>query len=277
MAILHFIKCLVGTQPGLLELFLCVRTPLDGRKKDERGGDGLVTGQKKKGVGDGKNSSYYLAPESCLCAVLNLIDPSNQVSVVCLCWFSPLEILHYMYLDGHVRIHNIHTCNVHVHCLCVFLDYVTLSFPFSFISSFLSLPHRFPLSSSFFLFLTLCIFFFLTISLQHSPQSPPTPLLAAALSLLQTLWRVRHNTALSALRCSHASFWMHLCDPLLRPPDLQSLERDEEAVSEPSIHPHSQHVFILFNFVHFKDVVGYLDSCGHILNIIATELYYVLE
>ena len=76
MAILQFIKSLIGTQPGLLELFLYVRTPLD--KKADKSIKG--PGAKEQGGEQEKPPGYDLAPESCLCAVLSLLDPSKQVS-----------------------------------------------------------------------------------------------------------------------------------------------------------------------------------------------------
>ena len=64
------------------------------------------------------------------------------------------------------------------------------------------------------------------IDVKKRAQSPPLPLLQAALSLLQSLWQGRHDAALIALRSTNY-FWTNLTAPLFSVPELPVKEGEE--------------------------------------------------
>ena len=67
MAILQLVCSSIGTQPGILELFLSLKKrPDKSGNKENKGGETIV---------------YYVDEDSCLWPVLDMIDPELQVHV----------------------------------------------------------------------------------------------------------------------------------------------------------------------------------------------------
>ncbi len=64
MAILQLVCCSIGTQPGILELFLSLKKRPDKSANKEKGGETIV---------------YCVDQDSCLWPVLDMIDPELQV------------------------------------------------------------------------------------------------------------------------------------------------------------------------------------------------------
>ena len=85
IAILNLITVSVGTQPGLLELLLSLK-PTSQKPSSQSTGAGQTSqaSQTSGAKEEREKGLYQVDHNSCLQAVLDMIDPAQQVLITCL-------------------------------------------------------------------------------------------------------------------------------------------------------------------------------------------------